>query len=50
MLRNAGQARLWLIYFKGLLIAHAHLHGEMVPALPASSSGFGRMRPLSKGP
>ena len=52
MLRNAGQERLWLIYFKGLLIANTHPHEEMVQALRniASSSGFGGLRPLSKGP
>jgi hypothetical protein len=33
MLRNAGQERLWLIYFKGLLIANARRHEEMVQAL-----------------
>jgi hypothetical protein len=51
-LRNAGQERLWLIYFKGLLTANTHSHEEMVPALRniASRSGFGRLPPLSKGP
>jgi hypothetical protein len=52
MLRNAGQERLWLIYFKGLLTANTHPHEEMVPALRniASMSGFGGLPPLSKGP
>jgi hypothetical protein len=50
MLRNAGQERLWLIYFKGLLTANTHPHEEMVPALRniASRSGFGGLPPLSK--
>jgi hypothetical protein len=50
MLRNAGQERLWLIYFKGLLIANTHPHEEMVQALRniASRSSFGGSRPLSK--
>jgi hypothetical protein len=52
MLRNAGQERLWLIYFKGLLTANTHPHEEMVLALRniASMSGFGGLPPLSKGP
>jgi hypothetical protein len=52
MLRNAGQERLWLIYFKGLLTANTHPHEEMVSALRniASRSGFGGLPPLSKGP
>ena len=52
MLRNAGQEHLWLIYFKGLLIANTHPHEKMVQALRniASRSGFGGLRPLSKGP
>ena len=52
MLRNAGQERLWLIYFKGLLTANTHPHEEMVSALRniASMSGFGGLAPLSKGP
>ena len=52
MLRNAGQERLWLIYFKALLTANTHAHEEMVPALRniASRSGFGGLPPLSKGP
>src|SRR5258707_13900057 len=33
MLRNAGQERLWLIYFKALLNANTHPHEEMLPAL-----------------
>jgi hypothetical protein len=50
MLRNAGQERLWLIYFKGLLAANTHPHEQMVPALRnvASWSGFGGLPPLSK--
>jgi len=52
LLRNAGRERLWLIYFKGLLIANTHSHEEMLPALRniASRSRFGGLRPLSKGP
>jgi len=52
MLRNAGQERLWLIYFKGLLAANTHPHEEMVPALRnvASWSGFGGLPPRSKRP
>jgi hypothetical protein len=52
MLRNAGQERLWLIYFKGLLTANTHPHEEMVSALRniGSRSGFGGLPPLSKGP
>ena len=54
MLRNAGQERLWLIYFKGLLTANTHPHEEMLPALRniaiASRSGFGGLPPLSKPP
>jgi hypothetical protein len=52
MLRNAGQERLWLIYFKGLLTANTHPHEEMVSALRSivSRSGFGSLPPLSKGP
>jgi len=52
MLQNAGQERLWLIYFKGLLIANTHPHEEMVPALRniASRSGFGGLPSLSKRP
>jgi hypothetical protein len=52
MLRNAGRERLWLIYFKGLLIAKTHPPEEMVPALRniAARSGFGGLGPLSKGP
>ena len=52
MLRNAGQERLWLIYFKALLNANTHPHEEMLPALRniaiASRSGFGGLPPLSK--
>jgi hypothetical protein len=49
-LRNAGQERLWLIYFKALLNANTHPHEEMLPALRniASRSGFGGLPPLSK--
>jgi len=52
MLRNAGQERLWLIYFKALLTANTHPHEEMLPALRniASRSGFGGLPPLSKRP
>ncbi len=52
MLRNAGRERLWLINFKGLLIANTHPHEEMVPALRniASGSGFGGLPPRSKRP
>ena len=52
MLRNAGRERLWLIYFKGLLIANTHPPEEMVPALRniAARSGFGGLLPLSKEP
>jgi hypothetical protein len=59
MLRNAGQERLWLIYFKGLLIANTHPHEEMVQALillPAAAleaclhSRKGRERPRSLPP
>jgi hypothetical protein len=54
MLRNAGQERLWLIYFKALLNANTHPHEEMLPALRniaiASRSGFGGLPPLSKPP
>jgi len=52
VLRNAGQERLWLIYFKGLLTANTHPHEEMVPALRniASRSGFGGLPPRSKRP
>lgn len=52
MLRNAGQKRLWFIYFKGLLTANTHPLEEMVPALRnvASKRGFGGLPPLSKGP
>ena len=52
VLRNAGQERLWLIYFKGLLAANTHPHEEMVPALRniASGSGFGGLPPRSKRP
>jgi hypothetical protein len=52
MLRNAGQERLWLIYFKGLLTANTHPHEEMVAALRsiASTSGFGGLPPPSTGP
>jgi hypothetical protein len=53
ILRNAGQERLWLIYFKGLLTANTHPHDEMVSVLRniASRSGFGRMpaRPREPG-
>ena len=53
MLRNAGQERLWLIYFKALLNANTHPHEEMLPALRniaiASRSGRG-LPPLSKPP
>ncbi len=49
MLRNAGRERLWLINFKGLLIANTHPHEEMVPALRniASRSGLVLLRPKS---
>jgi hypothetical protein len=54
MLRNAGQERLWLIYFKALLNANTHPHEEMLPALRniaiASRSGFGGLPPRSKRP
>ena len=52
VLRNAGQERLWLIYFKGLLTANTHPHEEMLPAFRniASRSGFGGLAPLSKRP
>jgi hypothetical protein len=52
MLRNAGQERLWLIYFKGLLAAKTHPREVMLRALRniASSTGFGGLPPLSKGP
>jgi len=52
VLRNAGQERLWLIYFKGLLTANTHPHEEMASALRniASSSGFGGLPPRSKRP
>jgi hypothetical protein len=50
VLRNAGQERLWLIYFKGLLTANTHPHEEMVPALRniASRRGFGGLPPRPK--
>jgi hypothetical protein len=50
VLRNAGQERLWLIYFKALLTANTHPHEEMVPALRniASRSGFAGLPPRSK--
>ena len=49
MLRKAGQERLWLIYFKGLLTANTHPHEEMVPALRniAYGSGFRGLPPLA---
>jgi len=49
MLRKAGQERLWLIYFKGLLTANTHPHEEMVPALRniAYRSGFRGLPPLA---
>jgi hypothetical protein len=52
MLRNAGEERLWLIYFKGLLIANTHPREEMVSALRniSSTSGFGSLPSLCKGP
>jgi hypothetical protein len=52
VLRNTGQERLWLIYFKGLLTANTHPHEEMVAALRniASTSGFGGLPPLPTGP
>jgi hypothetical protein len=52
LLRHAGQERLWLIYFKGLLTANTHPHEEMVSALRdiASKSGFGSLPSLSKEP
>jgi hypothetical protein len=52
VLRNAGQERLWLIYFKALLTANTHPHEEMMPALRniASRSSFGGLPPLSKRP
>jgi hypothetical protein len=52
MLRNAGQQRLWLIYFKALLTANTHPHEEMVLALRnvASRIGFEGLPPPSKGP
>jgi hypothetical protein len=51
-LRNSGQERLWLIYFKGLLTANTHPHEEMVRALRiiASRWGFGGLPPRSKEP
>src|SRR6266704_178769 len=47
VLRNAGQERLWLIYFKGLLTANTHPHEQMASALRniASRSGFGGLPP-----
>ena len=50
VLRNAGQERLWLIYFKGLLAANTHPHEQMASALRniASRSGFGGLPPRSK--
>jgi hypothetical protein len=52
ILRNSGQERLWLIYFKGLLTANTHSLEKMVPALRniASKRDFGGLPPLSKGP
>jgi hypothetical protein len=52
ILRNAGQERLWFIYFKGLLTANTDPLEKMVPALRnvASKRGFGGLPPLSKGP
>lgn len=51
-LRNSGQERLWLIYFKGLLTANTHPREEMVPALRniASRRGFVGLPSLSKEP
>jgi len=48
ILRNVGQDRLWLIYFKGLLTANTHPQEEMVSAIRniASMSGFGELSPL----
>jgi hypothetical protein len=52
ILRNAGQERLWLIYFKGLLTANTHPHDEMVSVLRriASRTGFGCLPAGPKGP
>jgi hypothetical protein len=52
ILRNAGQERLWLIYFKGLLTANTHPHDEMVSALRniASRSGPGKAATTPSGP
>jgi hypothetical protein len=51
MLRNAGQQRLWLIYFKALLTANTHPHDEMVLAIRnvASRIDFGALPSPSKG-
>jgi hypothetical protein len=52
ILRNSGQERLWLIYFKGLLTANTHALEEIVPALRniASKRDFEGLAPLSKRP
>jgi hypothetical protein len=52
ILRNSGQERLWLIYFKGLLTANTHSPEEIVPALRniASKRDFGGLAPLSERP
>jgi hypothetical protein len=42
MLRNVGQARLWLIYFKGLLAAKTHPPEQMLRAFRSiAGSGLG---------
>jgi hypothetical protein len=51
-LLHAGNERLWLIYFKGVLNANTHSREEMVSALRhiASANDFRDLPPLQKGP
>ena len=49
ILRNSGQERLWLIYFKGLLTANTHSLEKMVPALRnIASRGASEVCPRSR--
>lgn len=51
VLRQVGNERLWLIYFKGILNANAHPREETVSAFRniASKNGFGVLPMPSKG-